>query len=44
MNFDYVRISLTHEKYLYEIWDVLVPIIHAIWELVPIIRPEIYEV
>ena len=30
MNFDYVHTSLTHEKYWYEIGDVLVPIIHAI--------------
>ena len=29
MNFDYVHISLTHEKYWYEIGDVLVPTIHA---------------
>ena len=29
MKFDYVHISLTHEKYWYEIGDVLVPIIHA---------------
>ena len=28
---DYVRISLTHEKYWYEIRDVLVPILHALW-------------
>ena len=30
MKFDYVRISLTREKYWYEIRDVLVPILHAL--------------
>ena len=29
MKFDYVHISLTHEKYWYEIGDILVPIIRA---------------
>ena len=31
MKFDYVRISLTRKKYWYEIRDVLVPILHALW-------------
>ena len=31
MKFDYVRISLTREKYWYEIRDVLVPFLHALW-------------
>ena len=44
MKFNYVHISLTHETYWYVIGDVLVPIIHAMSELVPILRPEIYEV
>ena len=30
MKFDYVRISLTLEKYWYEICDVLVPILHGV--------------
>ena len=30
MKFDYARISLTREKYWYEIRDVLVPILHAL--------------
>ena len=30
MKFDYVRISITREKYWYEIRDVLVPILHAL--------------
>ena len=30
MKFDYVRISLTREKYWYEIRDVLVPILHGV--------------
>ena len=39
MKFDYVRISLTHEKYWYNIRDVLVPILHArCEELVPILH------
>ena len=30
IEFDYVRISLTREKYWYEIRDVLVPILHTV--------------
>ena len=30
MKFDYVRISLTREKYWYEIRDVLVPVLHGV--------------
>ena len=30
MKFDYVRISLTREKYWYEIRDVLVQVLHAL--------------
>ena len=30
MKLDYVRISLTRERYWYEIRDVLVPILHAL--------------
>ena len=45
MKFDYVRISLTGEKYWYEIRDVLVPILHALWGLdTNSSRREIYEV
>ena len=33
IEFDYVRISLTREKYWYEIRDVLVPIIHTVLDL-----------
>ena len=45
MKFDYVRISLTREKYWYEIRDVLVPILHALWGIgTNSSRREIYEV
>ena len=33
MKFDYVRISHTHRKYWYQIRDVLVAILHALWGL-----------
>ena len=33
IEFDYVRISLTCEKYWYEIRDVLVPILHTVLEI-----------
>ena len=42
---DYVRISLTREKYWYEIRDVLVPILHALWGMgYQFFKREIYEV
>ena len=45
MKFDYVRISLTREKYWYEIRDVLVPILHALWGIgTNSSRRQIYEV
>ena len=47
MKFDYVRISLTREKYWFEIRDVhvLVPILHALWGIgTNSSRREIYEV
>ena len=45
MKFDYVRISLTREKYWYEIRDVVVPILHALWGIgTNSSRREIYEV
>ena len=45
MKFDYVRISLAHEKYWYEIRDVLVPILHALCGIgTNSSRREIYEV
>ena len=42
---DYVRISLTREKYWNKIRDVLVPILHALWGIgTNSSRREIYEV
>ena len=39
MKVDYVRISVTREKYWHEIPDVLLPILHALhYELVPILN------
>ena len=44
MKFDYVHISHTREKYWYEIRDVLVPILHALWGIgTNASRREIYE-
>ena len=45
MKFDYVPISLTREKYWYEIRDVLVPILYALWGFgTNSSQREIYEV
>ena len=45
MKFDYVRVSLTREKYWYEIRDVLVLILQALWGIgTNSSRHEIYEV
>ena len=45
MKYDYVRISLTRERYWYEICDVLVPILYALWVIgTNSLRCEIYEV
>ena len=45
MKFDYVRISLTREKYWYEFRDVLVPTLHALWGIgTNSSRRDIYEV
>ena len=38
MNLENVRIFLTHVRYWYESRDILVPILHAGVELVPIIH------
>ena len=44
MKFDYVGISLTREKYWYEIRDVLVPVLHELWGIgTNSSRREIYE-